>query len=265
MRTLLVGECAPERLFSLNDPDAPTEVEFEYAVAKALACIYSRYFCIVFSGTFIHEGRGFRPDLALIARDFSHWFIIEVELTTHSFKDHVLPQVRAFRYGDPQKDCIDILTRELKIDSKHIVTFLTNIPSTVAVIANKRDPHWESSLAAHDIQFLAVSVFQSPAGALAVEVDGSLHARRESLGFGTYSATDRSLRFTKNIRLPSGRVQFDDPSGGLSWWTVAQSGDATWATKELGTPDIPHNALVQIIRTFDGRLLLQRTQPIRKR
>ena len=257
MRTLLVGECAPERLFSLSDPDAPTEAEFEHAVAKALACIYPNYHCTVFSGTFLHEGRGFKPDLALIARDFSHWFIIEVELITHSFANHVLPQVRAFRYGDPQSDCIVLLSRDLGIGPQHIERLIVSVPSTVAVVANKRDPKWESSLASHDIQLLAVSVFQSPAGVMAVEVDGSLYSRRESLGFGTYSAPDRSLRFAHTIRLPVGRVQFDDPSNSLSWWTITQENNATWATKDTGTADIPHGALVQVIRTFEGRLLLK--------
>jgi len=93
MRTIMVGDCSPERVYQLSDPDAPNETEFEYTVARILSCVYPDFLCIVFGGGFKYDDRISRPDLAMIARDFSHWFIIEVELVSHSFMDHVLPQV----------------------------------------------------------------------------------------------------------------------------------------------------------------------------
>src|SRR5262245_59330266 len=108
----------------MADPDAPTEAEFEYRVVKALACLYQKYSCIVFGGTFYFEQRRYRPDLALVAKDFSHWFVIEVELVTHSLEGHVLPQVRAFRYGEPLGDCISVLSREPGIGASQAETLL---------------------------------------------------------------------------------------------------------------------------------------------
>src|SRR5688572_4559696 len=122
MSAILVGECSKDHIFHLWDPDAANEAEFEFVVGKALACIYRDYKCIKFAGSFLLEDEVSRPDLALIANDFSHWFIIEVELTSHSLKSHVLPQVRAFRYGDPQPDCITILSRELQISREQVST-----------------------------------------------------------------------------------------------------------------------------------------------
>jgi hypothetical protein len=91
MKTLMFGECAVERTFALRDPNFPTEAEFEYLAAKAIACAYPHYRCVMFGGAFLFEGRVSRPDLALVAQDFSHWFVIEVELVTHSLTLHVLP------------------------------------------------------------------------------------------------------------------------------------------------------------------------------
>ena len=81
MKTLLVGNCSPEHVFMLNDPDGPSESQFEYEVAKALgsACI-PRHRCIQFPGDFRYGDRCYQPDLALVAKDLSHWFVIEVEL-----------------------------------------------------------------------------------------------------------------------------------------------------------------------------------------
>lgn len=258
MRTLIVGECAPDRLYRMTDPDAPNEAEFEFAVVKALSCVYSSYRCVVFGGGFRYDDRVYRPDLALVARDFSHWFVIEVELVSHSFDGHVLPQVRAFQYGFPEPDCATVLARELAVSREQARTLIDFVPHSVAVVANKREARWEIALRALTIQMLTISVFRSVKGVDAMEVDGTLEVLAESLGFGIYSATDRSLRFHKTLRLPAGPVQIDDPAGAPASWTVTPSDGATWVTKDVGAPDIEHGTHLQLIRTVDGRLSFRR-------
>lgn len=258
MRTILVGECRDDSLYRLSDPDAPNETALEHWVARALSCVYSNFRCIVFGGGFRHEGRVRRPDLALISNDYSHWFIIEVELVSHSLFDHVLPQATAFRYGTPEPDCTMILSRELGVTVERAKTLIDHIPRTVAVVANKRDFKWQMALDAHNIQFLAVSEFRSNNGIEALEVDGTLEVLQESLGFGKYSAVDRSLRFPRLCKIPIGTVQLNDPTGTFSLWTVSRDDRYTWVTKEVGVPDIPHDSFIQIIRTVGGNLSLRR-------
>jgi hypothetical protein len=258
MRTILVSECATGSLYQLTDPDAPNEMEFQSWVVKALSCVYPKYMCVLFDGAFAYDDRSYRPDLALVARDFSHWFVIEVELVSHSFEKHVLPQVRAFCYGAPAPDCVSILARELDVAPAQARTLVGFVPRAVAVIANKRESHWEIALRAHNIQLLAVSVFRSEKGVDAVEVDGVLEVFAKSLGFGTYSVADRSLRFPKTLRLDAGLVEINDPGGSLAFWTVTPTKDATWVTKDIGFPDIEDGTYVQLIRTVDGHLSLRR-------
>jgi hypothetical protein len=211
----------------------------------------------VFTGGFRYDNEVHRPDLALVAKDRSHWFIIEVELVSHSFEDHVLPQIRAFQYGEPESDCVGILSRELGIDSGQARTMLEYIPRSVAVVANRRLDQWQWGLSAHTVQLLTVAQFEAPGGANAIELDGSLEVVAKSLGFGTYSATDRSLRFPRIAELPIAKIQLNDPSGAPSLWTVSESLDSLWITKDVGTPDIANGAFVQIVRTVDGRLSLR--------
>jgi hypothetical protein len=89
-------------------------------------------------------------------------------------------------------------------------TLLDRVPRTVAVVANKPDREWETALAAHNVQFLSVSSFRSTTGDDAIEVDGSLSVVEQSLGFGIYSATDRSIRFPIATRFPLGLMQIDE-------------------------------------------------------
>ncbi len=262
VRTIFVGECTPDKIFHVSDPDAPSESQFEFMVVRALSCVYPNYLCFVFGGSFRYDDRFCRPDLALVARDYSHWFIVEVELTSHSLEGHVLPQAKAFRYGDPQSDCVPSLSRELNIEAKQAQTFLNLVPRSVLVVANKRLATWEIALRSHDVQVLTVSVFQSRAGVDAVEVDGTLEVVSEHLGFSTYSAADRSLRFPKTVKLPIGQIQINDPEGGVSTWTVAPTGGAMWVTKNVGVPNIRDGSYVQLIRTIDRRLSLRHPLPL---
>lgn len=258
MKTLMFGECVPERTFGLRDPNFPSEAEFEYLAAKAIACGYPQYRCVTFGGAFAFEGRTSRPDLALIAQDFSHWFVIEIELITHSLTLHVLPQLRAFRYGEPQEDCASVLARRLDISPSRAQTLVQHVPRSVAVVANKRNLEWQMAFRGLDVQMLVVSVYDSNQGQVAFEIEGALERSQENIGFGEYSATDRSIRFHRGTPLPLGKVQVADSDGGPSWWIITPSPEAIWMTKEAGALDVENGSFLQMIRTVEGRLLLRR-------
>lgn len=259
MKTLLVGEKSPENVFVLEDPDAPTEAEFEAEVFKALSWMYPKHFCFPFTGSFRHGTRSYKPDLALVARDGSHWFVIEVELVSHSFENHVLPQIRAFQEGVPQPDCWAQISTRLGLGEEQARVLIERIPRTIAVVANKRAPDWSKALQTISVQMLSVSIYKSDAGLVATEVEGMLECLAENLGFGYYSATDRSLRFPKNTRLEQGVVQIFDPEGALSYWVVTPSAEGVWLTKEVGLPGFTQGACIQLIRTAEGRLSFRRS------
>jgi hypothetical protein len=258
MRTFLVGDCIDSNKFALWDPDATTETEFEMVVARALSCAYPSYVCVMFSGSFQYNDRVYRPDMALVAKDFSHWFLIEVELVTHSFENHVLPQVRSFQYGDALDDCVTSLAKTGVMTAKQAETFMAVVPKHVAVVANKWNADWHVGLNALQIQLMAISVFRSTSGQEAVELTGKLEAFAEHLGFGRYVAVDRSLLFPKDLALADGKVQISDPAGGVSIWTVRRNGHLAWLVKDAGTPDLPDQSLIQLIRTIDGGLSFRR-------
>jgi len=258
MKTLMFGDCADERTFALRDPNFPSEAEFEYVVAKAIACAYPQHRCVMFGGAFLFEGKISRPDLALVAQDYSHWFVIEVELVTHSLALHVLPQLRAFRYGTPQADCATILARRLDIALSRAYTLVRHVPREVVAITNKRNSDWQMAFRGIDVQTLVVSVYDSNHGQTAFEIEGALGRSLENIGFGEYMATDRSIKFHRGTALPLGRVQVADSDGAPSWWIVTAAAEATWMTKEAGALDVDNGAFVQMVRTPEGQLILRR-------
>lgn len=257
MRKVMVSPCRSDHIFTMCDPDSPSETEFEAITLRAFGCIYPQYQCAVFGGRFLHEGEYRKPDLAMVARDRSHWFVVEVELLSHSLERHVLPQVQAFRYGEPQSECASILSRELGIDLGEAATLISRVPRAVVVVANRTRPDWENMIRAHQAQFLVVTRFEGQTGREAFEVSGSLAAVKESLGFGTYSAQDGMIRFAAAVDLPDGNIQMEMTSGVASLWKVLRDARFAWVMKDTGRVDIPNGALVQIIRTIDGKITLR--------
>ena len=257
MRTVMVTPCQPDQVFALCDPDLPSESEFEAITLRAFGCLFPQYQCIVFGGRFLYEDEIRKPDLAMVARDRSHWFVVEVELVSHSLERHVLPQVRAFRYGDPQPDCANILSRELGIDIGEALTLVQRVPRAVVVVANQAKPEWDQSIRAHQGQLLVVTRFANTAGREAFEVAGSLSAVKESLGFGVYSATDTMIRFASSIALPSGHLQIEAPGGIASLWRVFRDERHAWLIKDSGRLDLADGEHVQLVRAIDGRITMR--------
>jgi hypothetical protein len=254
----LVVECINENRFELWDPDALTETEFELTVARSLSCIYPAHVCVMFSGGFRYDDRIYHPDMALIAKDFSHWFIVEVELVTHSFQNHILPQVRSFQYGEPQSDCVSSLVKSNVLNAQQAETLISFVPRNVAVITNKWNADWYLGLSALQIQLLSISVFRSNEGREAVEVNRRLETFMTHLGFGKYVAVDRSLIFPKDLSIPDGEIQINDPAGSIGTWMIRRDSKFAWIEKTSGTPDFPDDCYIQLIRTIDGGFSFRR-------
>lgn len=257
MKRLVAGACSSENVFELVDPTSFTEDEFEVEVARALCCLFPQYHCGVFAGSFVLEGERRVADLALIHESFSHWFVVEVELAGHSWEHHVLPQLRCFRYGEPDASCVTSLLRAFpKLKREQAEYILEFVPRYVAVVANMQESSWLSGLSVLDVQHLVVSVYRNSLGKAAHEVQGKLVARKEDLGFGCFSAQDNCLRMPNRGVIEPGTVLIRDQYGSVGEWQVRAVDGKLWISKVSGQALIPHNAYVQLIRSWTGEFFL---------
>lgn len=260
MKTLLTGNCDPQNIFTLVDPTKFSEGEFEVEVHKALQCLMPAYHCRVFSGAFIHEGVRCKPDLIMMHWTWSHWLVAEVELVGHSLDGHVLPQLRCFRFGEPDATCVASFQSafaDQNIDANQAKQILENIPRSTVCISNIRDPEWVCSMRGLDTELLTVTVYEGKDGKRAYELDGNVSVRKEHLGYAQYSAINAAIKVPKSIPIPLGHLQIEDQFGTPTDWTATEDNGFVWLTKNDGVSLIPHQAWVQIIRNFDGRLGLR--------
>ena len=258
MRTFISGACTADKIYSLVDPSGFSEDHFEQHVMAALTCVYPEYHCVPFRGGFAFDENSFEADLALVHKSFSHWFVIEVELLSHSLQHHVLPQVRAFRFGRPLESCVTYLCRHIpNVDASRAYSLLRYVPKNVAVIANRQDAEWAATLRGCDVQFLSVSIFERADGTIAHETEGSLYVPHQSLGFFSYYSPARSFRMPLGAEFDEGDIQIEDPFGVVGLWTVRYAKDAVWVTKQVGDPGIPNKSLLQVLRTHTGRITMR--------
>lgn len=258
MKTLLTGPCHRDNIFTLVDPTSFSEAEFEAEVHRALHCLMPEYHCRVFSGAFVHEGETRKPDIVLVHRTLSHWFVVEVELVGHSLEGHVLPQLRCFRFGYPHPTCTTSLHSAIpELSREQAQTLLDTVPYSAICIANIRDPEWAATFRGLDVELLVLSVYEGQERRRAYELEGKLSIRQESLGFAQYFATHSAIRVPKSIPLPTGYLQIIDQFGTMTEWTVIDDSEFLWMSKNDGAALIPHQAWVQIIRNVGGRLAIK--------
>ena len=94
-------------------PKAFFESEFEAVILQNVHLLCPNAILVPFKQTvFVSEYESKRPDLALIDLDYRFWWVIEVELASHSLSGHVVPQTRVLLEGRYGTEHIDALLRQ---------------------------------------------------------------------------------------------------------------------------------------------------------
>lgn len=253
--TILLDEPHLPR-FNKTDPTASLEAEFEGVAVRMLARLYPSCHVFTFRPLVVHSGAGWRPDLVIIDKNWAYWFVVEVEITTHSLEKHVLPQVRAFRDGDYGVDTAAAVAHAVGISTERAATLVKYVPRYVAVVSNQEEPRWASALGAENVQYISVAGYHRSHGPPAYVVTGLLHPAERSVGFGTALPSHQSIRLPKSDFWQQGVYRVVE-STGVADWECFVDAQVVWLTKRKGLVTLPEKAWVQMIAQDDGLLLLR--------
>lgn len=127
------------------------EDDLETAVMQNLEIIFPEFTAVLFKKKLTDSVRGVKriPDLAMIKKDYSEWYIIEVELGKH-LKSHVLDQVEAFynsAYDNTHATYIHSKRPSIFSLSK-LKTMISSKTPEFMVIVNEPREDWVKDLAA---------------------------------------------------------------------------------------------------------------------
>lgn len=174
------------------------------------------------------------PDLAMIAKDFSAWSLIEVEVTDHPIK-HVVEQTQTFRDGGYNPvEVATYVKKQLethcnkRIAHKKLEAFFGKNAPTVLVIADAASSKWEQQLDKENIGFAVLEVFKNTRGLHVFRTFGdypiipvdTVHCRRGKTLTNVLEITG-PFTFPK---LPRNREVDVEYEGLISKWVVHTSG-----------------------------------------
>ncbi len=255
VKTILLNEFGLARL-DQEDPTAAFEAAFEEVASKVLRQLYPSCHVLQFKPTVQSGGTGWKPDLALVDSTYAFWFIIEVEIATHSLQRHVLPQVRALRDGDYGAEAVNILSQLIGITKDRAATIVQHIPRYMGVISNQENSEWVNALAAENIQHMSIATFSGTPGGSVYFISGLLEPAERSLGFGLVLASHQAIRARRRGFWRQGTYMITEPSGASKWDCIVD-GNNVWLTKQKGVITIPDQTYVQLIARDDGAILLR--------
>lgn len=247
MKTILLKNSHTMRL-SLADPTQVAEDDFEKVAIETLKELYPDCHVFSYKPTIMHDGVGWKPDVAVVAKDYSYWFVIEVEIASHSLQKHVLPQVRAIRLGEYSESACAWLARALNIAKDVAETIIRYVPRYTAVVTNHEDGGWAAVLAAENTELITIASYEgSGADRTALFVDGSLAPAQMSLGFGKVVVTMQVVTLPAGAFWRSQTYRIMDPWGSANW-TCHVEGNTAWLTKNQGIIQLPDACWVHLIQ-----------------
>lgn len=148
-----------------------TEEDLERALVHNLEIIFPEFQVIPFKLSLSQKGgQTNKPDLSMIKKDYTEWYIIEVELGHHSL-DHVIEQIDTFYNAEfPNPDKINSISdymhknSDKSLDITSLKNMIKNIPYNLMVIVNQEKDDWRDALKGYNCKVCVFQIYHSISG-----------------------------------------------------------------------------------------------------
>ena len=143
-------------------PTGVYETVYEGMVKAHAPNLWPRFQGVHFKANVYAGAEGVAADFALVERNYTEWWIVEVELAHHSFENHVLPQTRKLaeaKYGEDE--AVKLCEACPKLDLSKVKSMLKEHQPRVLVVVNKPRLDWIKPLAKHEAALAVFEIFQS--------------------------------------------------------------------------------------------------------
>ncbi|MFT4224220.1 hypothetical protein [Dysgonomonas sp.] len=150
------------------------EIDLERIIMHNLSLIFPDFIPIVFKADIIDSisNKKNRADLCLIKRDYSEWYVIEVELGKHS-KTEVLSQIETFSNGifdDSHAKYIYNKNKRLNLSS--LTNLVTTVKPELMVIVNEVKSEWKKDLKKFNCKMCVFQIYNEFSGKQIFRIEG---------------------------------------------------------------------------------------------
>jgi hypothetical protein len=237
------------------------ESDYENLLLAHANVLYPSSHLVTFKTIVSSEYGSAMADLALIDRGYRKWWVVEVELSSHSLVNHVEPQVAALStagYGDKEAEYLS--SRHAFLRSDPLREMMRGAPPTVLVLVDEPSPSWVLALRRWDAKVGVVKLFRSETNREVLLVDGE---HPESLGdLVSECRVDPLMRQSlilespANVRMPANGRLTIIVNGGVSEWRRVDSADRVWLMPIRRCPLLPRQTQFVLVRDQEGSLTL---------
>ncbi len=160
------------------------EAEFEKILQQEAGRLFDDYFLVPFKTPVASDVDGDvrKPDFALVHKNYRGWWVVEVELGHHSFRGHVLPQVRTLshaNYGREQADYLCLHKASLRRDK--IFEMFKGEQPRVLVIVNSPVDGWAEPLHSLGARVMICQMFRSRLNKYLLRLNGDYPSESEEI------------------------------------------------------------------------------------
>jgi hypothetical protein len=252
---------------------APTGVyESVYeAMVKAHAIyLWPRFHAVHFKANVYAGMAGVKADFVLVERNYSEWWVVEVEMEHHSLEGHVLPQTRKLgeaAYGDSEAEKLCEMCPAL--DLAKVKAMFRDHPPRVLVVVNKPRPDWVKPLANVDAMVAVFEIFRSDQDQHLFRVNGDHPVgTAELVSVCRFDELMNRWLLVENpisLRTPGQKKIMIEFNGHTTEWTRYAAAGKVWLYTESGPNPLPDRFDYELTRRGDGQLAFQQVTRSRKR
>jgi hypothetical protein len=209
-----------------------SEGAYEDKIKQYSETLFTEYYTIRFKAKVKAGSITKIPDLALISKDYTTWWVVEVELAGHSVS-HVVEQVEVFRTGSYNavslvKYIRQVFTEEIPsvvLDDQKLERLITDVPPSILVIVDEPTEEWRSALRQVGAYLCDLQVFKNTERNEAYKLGGdypSIFLSSTHLKFHKYARNTLELISGEELikPLPSGAEVVLTYKGKTSKWSV---------------------------------------------
>jgi len=239
-------------------PGSMLETDFESIVLNKGNLIFADFFVVPFKPTVLSDDDSAKPDLALIERSYREWWVVEVELGKHSFKGHVLPQVRTLArasYGEDEAKLLCAKCPELELP--RVLDMVKGKQPRVLVVVDAEEREWVQPLRSFDAELLVWQIFRSDRNEHAFRIDGYLPLPIGSMvsecSFDNLLPRFLVVHSPALLDVQKGQMVSIRYGEYMTEWQRIDSHDRVWLAPAVRNP-LPRGNGYQIVRNEDGSL-----------
>jgi hypothetical protein len=237
--------------------EALYEEEYERILVEAAPFVFPSYYLIPFKLTVYSDDAAAKADFALVHKMYREWWIVEAEMSHHSFRHHVEPQVATLSravYGDATAQCL--AAKDERINLARMQSAIKGQQPRVLVVVNAPVSNW-GDLKRYDAIVTVLEIFRSRRNQHLYRLNGEQPPEHKVVSSACAVELSIFLRVQSPGILP---VEQDKQmeitfQGGLTAWKRTDIADRVYLTC-VKSVSLDARARYELVLREDGSLTL---------